>query len=238
MLRAEAIQKIAQGRTPAELIQNIQGLDYVSGNYIMDALTKAFGPYWSVVYSKPEIHKYEPVQTKMGEYTPQYVMIVKATLTVPLYDEETKTTIMVTREGYGSSTNKKKFEEQLVKTAATNALKKAAYSFGIACDLARNEQEQSYYENVFVDGWNKAATLRCAQDSKELHNLINTHQINQASLEMLVSKFTNGKDTHITPDNIGPFVKWLAGVFEKAQNKQKKAEPTQSATDKKTTPTA
>ena len=73
MLKADKINNIARTPLDRSMVQTLEKagerLDYVSGTTIMDMLTMAFGPTWSVSYPEHWIEHYPPIMTKnKGEY--------------------------------------------------------------------------------------------------------------------------------------------------------------------------
>ncbi len=212
MLKADRINAIARAPLDRNIVKTLEKagerLDYVSGTIIMDMLTMAFGPTWSVQYPEHWIEQYGTIDTKKGAYTPPYVVIAKAVLSVPMMDPETKQPITVIREGFGTATMKYKFEEMVLKTAQTDALKKAAYSFGLAAELSRKPAEQAWFLNK-ISPW---STDKLAAYSKEwdiIRNYMKQNNITQTQISHLMLKFSNGEESEITPNNIIPFVDYL-----------------------------
>ena len=213
MLKADKINNIARTPLDRSMVQTLEKagerLDYVSGTTIMDMLTMAFGPTWSVSYPEHWIEHYPPIMTKnKGEYQPPAVVIAKAVLSVPMFDPELNAPITVVREGFGTATMKYKFEEMVLKTAQTDALKKAAYSFGLAGELFRNPAEQAWYINK-TSAWNEDTLALYAQEWDIIRNYMASNKLSKAQLSSMVNRMTNGDDTEITPKNIREFVKYI-----------------------------
>lgn len=214
MLKSQKISALVKKPLDRSVVQQLEKagsvLDYVSGQTIMDILTQAFGPTWSVQYPEHWVDKFDSIETKKGTYTPAYVITVKAVITVPMLDPETNQQITVVREGFGTAVMKSKFEEMVLKTAQTDALKKAAYSFGIAGELFRNAAEQAWYVNLTAP-WNAETLIAYQKEWDFIRNYITKNQLTKNQLSQMVCRMTNGEETELTPDNIRQLVDVLAG---------------------------
>ena len=171
MLRVNQLKEITEKPLDRRIVGKLNTgfgdpIDYISGTSMIVLLNKAFGPYYSMEFSEPRIVNYDPVSSKKGTFTPSQVVEVKCTITVDLYDEETESVIKVKREGFGTASMKPKFEEMVLKTAQTDAMKKAAYSFGIALELSTNSEtkrrnipgEASWYAEEMFGTWTPETT--------------------------------------------------------------------------------
>lgn len=215
MNRLTRIKNLAVQRLNPSVISSMekggQKLYYISGTTVMDMLTAAFDSLWSVQYSQPWINKFEPLK---NGYEPDPVVTVKATLTIPIFDEETKTVVTVTREGFGTAVMKKKFEEMVLKTASTDALKKAAYSFGIGGELFRNQAEQNFFYYLTSD-WTPELQTVYSNEWALVRSIAEQYGFNNNIIGALVQRFTEGECAMITPKNIVDFTAWLDSRFRK-----------------------
>jgi hypothetical protein len=224
MLKIDKINKVAKAPLDRSIVQQLEKagevLDYVSGTTITDMLTMAFGPTWSVQYPEHWIESYPQIETKKGPYKAPAVVIVKAVLSVPMFDPELNKEIIVTREGFGTATMKWKFEEMVLKTAQTDALKKAAYSFGLAGELARKPAEQAWFINKTAP-WNSENLAAFANEWEIVRQYMKANNLTKVQLSYLISRMTNGEETDLTPQNIQQFISSV--IQPMPATKQKKA---------------
>lgn len=202
-------------RVVEQLSKGGRSFDYVSGPTMYVLLQKAFGPFFSIEYGEPRYMKYD--KARPNDQDPAPVVEVKCTITVPFYDEETKQTIMVKREGFGTATMKAHFEEMVLKTAQTDAMKKAAYSFGLALELSAQKTQgeaEWYQENVF-HAWTRTNSM---QYQKELGYVKAAMQkLQLPSMDAFAAMVLGDADAKLTPDNI-------RDVIRVCQEKSKKKE--------------
>lgn len=215
MNRMTRIKNLITQRLDPSVIQQMekggQKLSFISGTTVMDMLTAAFDSTWSVQYSQPWIHKFDPLK---NSYEPDPVITVKATLSVPMMDQETNQSIIVMREGFGTATMKKKFEEMVLKTASTDALKKAAYSFGIGGELFRNQAEQNFFYYL-ASAWTQDLQAVYSSEWNVIRSISEQYNFSDGVIKALVQRFTKGECTMITPINITEFATWLDKAFRK-----------------------
>ena len=196
----EVISKPLDRRAVEQLSKGGRSFDYISGPAMYVLLTKAFGPFFSIEYSEPRYTKYD--KARPNDMDPAPVVEVKCTITVPLYDEESKQTIMVKREGFGTATMKPHFEEMVLKTAQTDAMKKAAYSFGIALELSaqKNQNEAEWYaENVFGK-WTNTSMQAHRDDLVYVKGELAKHGLK--SMDDFAAMVLGDPDAKLTPINI------------------------------------
>lgn len=141
-----------------------QKLDYISGSTVIDMLNTTFGMLgWSAEYpqfwvteSVPFFNKYSKSKEKTthngveGAWEEQGpVAWAKCRLTV-LVEKEDGTLHQVVKEAFGSKSiiGKQSEQEHIYKSAQTDALKKAASLLGIGAELYREEEEQTYFEQI------------------------------------------------------------------------------------------
>lgn len=222
MNRIQSLEKVISKPLDRRIVEQLskggRSFDYVSGPTMYTLLTQAFGPFYSVEFSEPRVTKYEKVRP--NDPDPAAVVEVKCTITVPFYDEETQSKVIVKREGFGTATMKSHFEEMVLKTAQTDALKKAAYSFGIALELSaqKTQGEKDWYaENVF-GMWTQSATqkhvqeLSAAKAAMQKYGIANPDQFAQA-----IMKDPNAR---MTPNTITEIMQ----KYIESMNKSKKEE--------------
>lgn len=192
-------------RAVEQLSKGGRSFDYISGPAMYVLLTKAFGPFFSIEYSEPRYTRYE--KARPNDMDPAPVVEVKCTITVPLYDEETKQTVMVKREGFGTATMKPHFEEMVLKTAQTDAMKKAAYSFGIALELSaqKSQNEADWYrENVF-GAWTQASMMAHKKELGFVKNVLAKHGLK--TMDAFASMVLKDPDAKLTPNNIHELIR-------------------------------
>lgn len=169
---------------------------YLSATTIMDMLNIAFGHSWSVEFSQPWV---EPFSGSAP------VVTIKATLKVRTIDPETKEPITIIREGIGSETLKggPNGPENLTKVASTDALKRAAYTFGIVAELARGKNQVAVqYFDYLSSEWKPEIQIVYQKELAELVAIRQKHNINDISLNAFVYMATDGQDKKLRPSNI------------------------------------
>lgn len=153
------VRSVLEEKIPKKLIQTREGagkqkLSYVSGNFVIDQLNRAFNYAWSwsvdecwIVPSIPKRWKDRTTGKETVTEQPP-VAHVRGTLTAMLKDEK-GTYIEVSKSATGSKTiiGGATEQESIFKSAGTDALKKAASLFGIGAQLYRDDKEQSYFES-------------------------------------------------------------------------------------------
>ena len=158
------VRAVLEETIPKQLIQTrkVAGTDlsYVSGNFVIDALNRAFGYCWSwsidrnwVQPSEPK--KYKDRNTGQETVTPQVpVAHVIGTLTVYMKNDNGDI-IEIKKSGAGSKSiiGGASEQESIFKSASTDALKKAASLLGIGAQLYRDNREQEYFEKSLGTPW-------------------------------------------------------------------------------------
>ncbi len=164
----DVISQPLDRRVVESLSKGGRSFDYISGPGMYVLLYQAFGPLCSIEYGEPRRVQYKP--GRAGDPDPQEVVEVKCTITVPFRDPDTGESVMVKREGFGTATMKKSFEEMVLKTAATDAMKKAAYSLCLALELSasKTEGEKEWYSENIFGTWTQNA---CKLHAKEIGSL-------------------------------------------------------------------
>lgn len=213
------ISKPLDRRIVTQLSKGGRTFDFIEGFAIYPLLREAFGDNYSIRLSEPVTKKYATIDTKKGPYTPPEVTEVKCTLIVHKPDGQD-----IVREAFGAATMNANGEENVAKSAQTDAIKKAAMSFGIGLELSAQKEPRFvewYQENIFGK-WTKAAMARC----KDFLAVTNSYMEklglakNLDSLNTL-GHYAFGKPTKVTPGNIEEVVNQLA-VKQNAQQKEQK----------------
>lgn len=231
MLRIDSLKKVTGEPLDKRIVGKLNTgfgdpIDYISGTAMIVLLEKAFGPFYSMEFSEPKVIRYDKVMSKKGEVTPNQVVEVKCTLTVPFYDEETKQIITVKREGFGTASMKPKFEEMVLKTAQTDAMKKAAYSFGLALELSTNSENKR--RNIPYEGewfaeeqfgmWTQTSTQKYAKEWQFVKTFMQKTGI--TDYNELAKRVYKDNKAKLTPDNITEVVNKLTHAI---QEKKKEA---------------
>ena len=202
--RVQTLDKVISSpldrRVAEQLAKGGRSFDYISGPAMYVLLQKAFGPFFSIEYSEPRYMKYD--KARPNDQDPAPVVEVKCTITVPFYDEETKQTITVKREGFGTATMKPHFEEMVLKTAQTDAMKKAAYSFGLALELSAQKTQgeaEWYAENVF-GAWTRTNSQKYQKELGFVQAAMQKLKIQD--MNAFAAMVLGDADAKLTPDNI------------------------------------
>lgn len=227
MLRKDKIEQVAERPLDQRQIMQLDkggtSIDYISGESMIDLLNEAFGPFWSCEFDKPEAVHYAPVNSRSGKYNPQEVIQVKCTITVPFYDDETKSTVTVKREGFGTATLKAHGEDMAVKTAQTDAMKKAAYSFGIAAELFfykkdRNgipTKEAGYFNEMHRGAWSKENAEKHAKEFAIIKEFASKNNIK--SMNKIAALALDNPQAFLTPRNITEVAAKLKAMIDKTK---------------------
>lgn len=211
------ISKPLDRRIVTPLTKGGRTFDFIEGFAIYPLLREAFGDDFSIRLSDPVTKKYATIDTKKGPYTPPEVTEVKCTLIVHKPDGRD-----IVREGFGSATLKANGEENVAKAAQTDAIKKAASSFGIGLELNAQKDPKTidwYQENIFGI-WTQAAAARCKTLLESAKNYMQKKGITQGLDALGYHAF--GKPTRVTPGNIEEILSQLA-VKESQQQEKKVA---------------
>lgn len=128
--------------------------DYITGAAVIDILNKAFNCMWCWVTDREWIQPSEPFYNKNKNQTEVQgpVAHVHGTLTIFFMDDNGQIQTL-TRDAYGSKSiiGRQAEQESIFKSASTDALKKAASTFGIALSLYRDEYEQEVFRDLNND---------------------------------------------------------------------------------------
>ena len=228
MKRYKKLIHVASRPTDPRIIYDLPGkktsdgspVKYVTNAGMIDMLNDAFGPFWSLQFGEPWLSEYPSYETKNGHYTPNRVMNVKAIITVRLIDPETNEATTIIREGYGAEPLAAKNEDRIVKSAETDALKKAAYSFGFALDLARKGGDAAAFNEKH--GWTNDSMNAYKRELSMVNSYLNSvgakSNFDQAKA---ILDITEGNYSSVTPDNIIDICKVLNLILDRNGKKEK-----------------
>ena len=223
MLRVDQLEEIVGKPLDPRIIEPLTKgktqLDYISGTSMLVLLKKAFGPFFSIHYSDPVVRTFPMCKKKnyqsgaYEDYTPKPVVEVKCTITVKLLDGEIGQIVEIEREGFGTAVYDPTKEEMVTKSASTDALKKAAYSFGFALELsagktqsreqaaieAANHNGQWFRETMF-DEWTNDAWARHAEEVKFINAFMGQYKTQDYNEVARVG--FNDRSATLKPSNI------------------------------------
>ena len=225
------LKEVATRAIPNELKQTRKGgfgndLTYISGTTCIDMLNEAFDYLWD----------WEDIDHWMTESVPAYnnksqksepqspVAHVKGCLTVYFKDDEGQL-IPIHKTGIGDQSvhGKQSEQENIWKSASTDAMKKAATKLGLGLELARKEDEQAYFEaQNFDNPWDDLTVNAHREELDYVNNYIVRNKLKGNEIDELVGNCFNNSLTSfddITPDVLPSFVNWLEDI-EKTTKKE------------------
>lgn len=227
---ASNIKTVLEEKIPKGIIRERQigktTLSYVSGAYIIDQLNKAFDYAWDWTINEHWIQDSIPKSVKdynTGKTTVQDqppVCHVIGTLTVYFQTEEGKI-ISISKMAAGSKTviGGASEQESSLKSASTDALKKAASLFGIAAQLYRSSEEQKHFlkdqqqqpqEEETL--WTEEVKQQLQSDFEYLEYCKNAYAMSDKELDDTVNDWSQGKLSGLgvmTPDEFKQFITFL-----------------------------
>lgn len=232
---SQEIIDILEEKVPDNLIkerrQGNTNLSYVSGNFIIDQLNRAFGYLWDWKIDRAWIEqsipkKQKDYQTGQTTEVPQApIAHVIGTLTVHLKDDN-GTLISISKTAPGSKVLVGGASEQdsVFKAAHTDALKKAASLFGIAAQLYRNDTEQDYFDEKKVSSlWTSEEEEKHAEDFNYIIAMKEQYNVSDQRVDGMVNKWSNGnidKFSKLSPTKLGEFVNYLREQQEQARRRK------------------
>ncbi len=215
------VKKMVTSKLPDYLIKERKGggnvmLKYISGTSVIDILNNAFDYMWDwkidnmfVQEGIPYVNKY-----KNGEVEEQGpVAHVIGTLTVHFQDAESGEWRSISKSGTGSKSimGKQSDQESIFKAAGTDAIKKAASLLGIALELYRDEDEDSFFYSLNTP-WTKEEIEKHADAIQYIQDTITHYEIGEEDLGPYVTEFSEGVYNaidEIPPDLIDSFIDFL-----------------------------
>lgn len=225
------VEQYLKEPTPDYIIEKRDGggnkqFDYIPGATVTDMLNRAFGYAWTWEVKKEWIGESEAYFNRYaknpkdehkgnkGTWEPQEkIAHVLGTITAIM--EINGNIVKISKDGYGAKVimGKSMDQQYAFKSAATDALKKAASLFGIGLDLYRNENGQAYFEDInYEDPWTEELKEKYSEELQ----LINEYQDdNDMSSEEFAEICMNVLGTYeVTPDNIEVLVDAICGEEE------------------------
>lgn len=215
------IRSVLEEKIPKKLIQQREGagrqkLSYVSGNFVIDQLNRAFNYAWSWSVDECWVQDGVPrvkrdYQTGKETVTPQGpVAHVKGTLTAMLKDENgVYIEIKKTATGSKSIIGNQSEQESIFKSAGTDALKKAASLFGIGAQLYRDDKEQAYFESKIGESyWDNETRSQYEAEWKYIAGL-EEKGFSKADIDEFVATWSDSAFKSVrslTPDALVDFV--------------------------------
>ncbi len=223
MSRVDQLEEIVSKPLDRRIIEPLKKgqttVDYISGTSMLVLLKKAFGPFFSVHYSDPVVRTFPPCKKKKykseeyEDYFPKPVVEVKCTITVKLLDEEIGQVVEIEREGFGSAVYDPTKEDMVTKSASTDALKKAAYSFGFALELSAGKTQSreqkaieaaahngQWFREMMFNEWTNDAWARHAEEVKFINAFLQKYQ--KQDYNEVAKLAYNDRNAMLTPDNI------------------------------------
>lgn len=220
---------LSQGTPPSLIKEREAGkgktLSYIAGATVIDMLNNAFGHMWNWTVEEqwleagiPWFNKYakpEPVYEEQGP-----ICHVRGVLEVMMENEDGKI-ITVKRSGLGSKAviGKQSEQDSIFKAASTDALKKAASTFGIGLDLYRSEDEQEYFDYLnYVDPWTEEMITKYKDQRDFIGKIIEEYELDEEGQAEIMATFSNGVLTSfddIVPENIEAFVAYINAEVNK-----------------------
>lgn len=220
------IREVLEETIPRSVIQQREGgghkvLYYVSGNFVIDQLNRAFNYAWSwsidkawIQPSEPKIDKY-----KGNESIPQPpVAHVIGTLTVFLKDTN-GTVFPISKTGTGSKVilGGAADQDSVFKAAATDAIKKAASLLGLGAQLYRDKNEQEYFKaSLGQDTWDEQITADMKADMEWLLSCMKENDFSDDFINSYVKEWSNNEYSDV--QSLPPYaLKRLVGSLKAAQ---------------------
>jgi len=212
--KLKRVRQISATPLPSGLASPLPGksgnITYLSVQTVIDMLNIAFGDSWSVQYSDPVEEPFSSPQNR--------VIRVKATLSVDTIDPQTGEKVHIVREGFGAEKLKRNGEENITKAAQSDALKKAASTFGLDAQLRRNPIEAQFFYMLYSEPpfltWTQENMTTYAKEWERINTIAAQYSLTPAILNAYMAKFSDGKDTFISPSNIGHFVEELSKIYK------------------------
>ena len=192
-----------------------RSLSYVSGNFVIDQLNKAFNYNWNWIINEHWIEESIPKKTKEGKEIPQGpVAHVIGTLEIYLADE--KGNVHIIRKmasGSKSIIGGQSEQESIFKSAGTDALKKAASLIGIAAQLYRDGTEQKYFErSKLKESWPAEVFKKYSKEFVFIEDCKERFDLGDNEIDDIVSDWSDNKISsfyEMDPNKIKDFVAYM-----------------------------
>lgn len=222
------VTQVIEENPPKAIIKTRKGaggkeLSYVSGNYVIDVLNRAFGYNWDWTVEKCWIEQFVPWTKRGYQGAPDEVKEdvgsvahVLGTLKVRLKDKDTDEEVVVAKSGLGSKSiiGNQAEQESIYKAAMTDAIKKAASLLGIAADLYRDENERNHCNTLKAQAlWTDEETNKRQKDFE----LVNSFGWTSQYLSQVIKQWSQGsaQSLHaLTPEQFDQFMVWIRAAME------------------------
>jgi len=209
----------------------MQMLSYVSGNFVIDQLNRAFNYAWSWSIDKtwvqPSVDK--PSKTGGAPVAQPPVAHVIGTLTVFLKDDNGNM-VSVSKTGAGSKIllGGSSEQESCIKAAATDSLKKAASLFGIGAQLYRDPTEQAFFKATLgQDFWDDTTMAELDGALLWLEDCKKEQGWDTARVNAIVTNWSGQRynDVKLLPSYL--FAKFVKFLQKEARNAKKQSQTKQ-----------
>ena len=222
------VTQILEDNPPKSIVKTRRGaggkeLSYVSGNYVIDALNRAFGYNWDWTVEKCWIEQFVPWTKRGYQGSPDEVKEdvgsvahVLGTLKVRIHDDTTNEDVIITKSGLGSKSiiGNQAEQESIYKAAMTDSIKKAASLLGIAADLYRDDNERNHFNTLKAQElWTDKETHKRQKD----FDLINSFGWTSQYLSQVIKQWSNGSAQSLaalTPEQFDQFIVWIRAAME------------------------
>lgn len=220
-------KSILKQTLPGNIIQTRPGsrgssLRYIRGYVVIDLLNKAFNYLWNWEILDYWTQTCEPFNNKNnGGKEPQGpISYVLGVLTVFLPKAD-GTFVEIKKQSFGAKAvvGSQTDQEDNFKSAATDALKKAASMFGIAAELYLDDTEISYLNSIeSTETWPHDMKIKYKEELQYFQVYRTETHLDKNGLNNLVYSWSDGKFSDasaITPATIQNFISFLQQLEQK-----------------------
>lgn len=214
---------------------------YVKGSTVIDKLNATFGyAGWSWEIIKSWVQESEEKVTKVKYENgrkvnlPESDWIYEKQLPVAHvigrlsvdFEREDGSIKTVTRMAPGAQplVGGQSEQENMFKGAHTDALKKAATTFGIALELYRDDNEQMYFNDLcYENPWNDVELAKHKEGLEYLNKFIASYNLTQKDMDEYMNAYSKGAlptYDYLMPDNIDGFVNYIKDLISSNEKKE------------------
>lgn len=193
-----------------------RNLSYLSVQTVIDMLNDVFGYDWNWTIQRQWIEHSAPSVYKGDVQEQEPVAHVTGRLEVPIIGENGEVIRVIVKEASGSKRiiGKASEQESMYKSAASDALKKAASLFGIGLELARSDAEQQYFDTKsYVSPWEDEATVKKYEPIwNRIEKIKQDNNWGEEEIVQCVASYfqvESASMTFLMPENIEGFTVWL-----------------------------
>lgn len=220
LLTKEQITLIDKDVNSGYIKINPKGFKYINVSVVIDILNKIFDYVWSWQITDQGIIPICPTNKNtnpVGSF-----LWVKGVLTAPIFDDDGKILYVISKESYGGKpfVGNADVQSQTFKSAASDALKKAASMFGIAKNVYMADDVYSNFveDKIAQDSWTEIEAI-CHQEAvsrmKEYKSIMDDNKL-KSFIKSFCDTFGNYTTyCEITPSNIEAFCKYVDSTLEK-----------------------